>query len=111
MSLCRYLSCGSADSIAAGQCQHAVLMTCLHLAHEMNMREVGQYAWLQPQGKDPQGSMLKIMKSRSSSLAESLPLLILRLYQAYPKHGQQESDSGQICELSIFANDVRLVAD
>lgn len=43
-------------------------MTCLHLAHEINMREVGQYAWIQPQGKDPQGSMLKVMKGESYTL-------------------------------------------
>ncbi|KAK8864455.1 hypothetical protein IAR55_001704 [Kwoniella newhampshirensis] len=46
----------------AAHCSQAVLFTCLHLSHEMALREVGLYAWMAPDVKDPLGSMTKIMK-------------------------------------------------
>ncbi|WVR07100.1 hypothetical protein IAU60_004139 [Kwoniella sp. DSM 27419] len=49
-------------------CTQAVLVTCLHLAHETNLREVGTYAWTTPNPKDPTGSMRKIMKQYSHNL-------------------------------------------
>ncbi|WVQ80742.1 hypothetical protein IAT38_002847 [Cryptococcus sp. DSM 104549] len=49
-------------------CSQAVLITCLHLSHEMALREVGQYGWTTPVGKDPMGSMMKIMKKYSSQV-------------------------------------------
>nr|XP_018262917.1 uncharacterized protein I303_04406 [Kwoniella dejecticola CBS 10117]OBR85075.1 hypothetical protein I303_04406 [Kwoniella dejecticola CBS 10117] len=62
---------GRENSIAeAGQCTQAVLITCLHLQHEMGMRDVGQYAWTTPVIKDPTGSMMRIMK-RESGRAKS----------------------------------------
>jgi hypothetical protein len=45
-------------------CGHAVLMTCLNLSHELNLRSVGQYASVQPNIKDPAGSMIRIMKGQ-----------------------------------------------
>lgn len=39
-----------------------VLLNCLHLSHEMAMRDVGLYAWTLPHVKDPQGSTMKIMR-------------------------------------------------
>nr|ODN88217.1 dRaptor [Cryptococcus depauperatus CBS 7841] len=43
-------------------CSQAVLITCLHLSHEMTLREVGAYGWTIPLAKDLSASMLKIMK-------------------------------------------------
>jgi hypothetical protein len=45
-----------------GHCNQVVMLTCLHLTHEMALREVGQYCWITPNNKDPVGSTLKIMK-------------------------------------------------
>ncbi|WVQ99448.1 hypothetical protein IAU59_006583 [Kwoniella sp. CBS 9459] len=50
------------DRPAASHCSQAVLITCLHLSHEMNQRDVGTYGWINPLVKDPMGSMIKIMK-------------------------------------------------
>ena len=44
------------------RCSQAVLVACLHLSHEMALRDVGLYAWTLPHVKDPQGSMMRIMK-------------------------------------------------
>ncbi|WWC94207.1 hypothetical protein V866_001047 [Kwoniella sp. B9012] len=52
----------------AGHCSQAVLITCLHLSHEMGLRDVGQYAWTTPSVKDPMGSMMKIMKQYSQQI-------------------------------------------
>ncbi|WVW83973.1 hypothetical protein I302_105996 [Kwoniella bestiolae CBS 10118] len=52
----------------AGHCSQAVLITCLHLSHEMGLRDVGQYAWTTPMIKDPMGSMMKIMKQYSQQV-------------------------------------------
>ncbi|WWD17245.1 hypothetical protein CI109_101683 [Kwoniella shandongensis] len=49
-------------------CSQAVLITCLHLSHEMALREVGMYAWTTPTRKDPMGSMTKIMKQYMQQL-------------------------------------------
>ncbi|WVF71505.1 hypothetical protein IAT40_006311 [Kwoniella sp. CBS 6097] len=50
------------DRAAALHCSQAVLITCLHLSHEMGQRDVGLYGWTNPLVKDPMGSMIKIMK-------------------------------------------------
>ncbi|WWC89265.1 uncharacterized protein L201_004186 [Kwoniella dendrophila CBS 6074] len=50
---------------SSGDCTQAIFITCLHLSHEMSLRDVGQYAWMIPNVKDPMGSMMKIMKQYS----------------------------------------------
>lgn len=49
--------------IAMAHCNQVVMLTCLHLQHEMALREVGAYAWTTPNPKDAAGSMMRIMKS------------------------------------------------
>ncbi|ORX34568.1 hypothetical protein BD324DRAFT_583305 [Kockovaella imperatae] len=49
------------------RCSQAVLITCLHLSHEMALREVGLYAWTLPHTNDAHGSMLRIMKHPSKT--------------------------------------------
>lgn len=77
--------------IVHGHCQHAVLISCLHLAHEMNLREVGLYGWVQAQHRDAQGSTLKIMKSKSIVCTNFVDLFrmtnLFRSYKACSRHG------------------------
>lgn len=49
---------------AVGGCSQTILATCLHLSHEMALRDVGQYAWTVPNPKDARGSTVKIMKGK-----------------------------------------------
>lgn len=53
-----------------GHCSQAVILSCLHLAHEMALREVGMYAWTVPAVKDPTGSMMKIMKRTLTAVCQ-----------------------------------------
>lgn len=52
----------SKELTSVGHCSQAVLITCLHLAHETASRDVGMYAWTMPMIKDPAGSTMRIMK-------------------------------------------------
>ncbi|OCF40386.1 hypothetical protein I317_05821 [Kwoniella heveanensis CBS 569] len=56
------------DGAGALHCSQAVLITCLHLSHEMGQRDVGMYGWTTPMAKDPMGSMIKIMKQYSGHI-------------------------------------------
>lgn len=71
MSLTPNIIIPSADP-SKGHCSQAVLLMCLHLGHEMVLRDVGLYAWTIPQVKDPSGSTMKIMKRRSTYLHSPL---------------------------------------
>lgn len=53
------------DPTASAQCQHVVQMTCLNLQHELNLRDVGEYAWVKSDRKIPHPSMIQIMKRES----------------------------------------------
>ncbi|EIW67838.1 hypothetical protein TREMEDRAFT_32602 [Tremella mesenterica DSM 1558] len=66
-------------------CSQAVLVTCLHLSHEMALREVGQYAWTTPMVKDPRGSMMRIMNGKS--LAHSINKYTKQVENIAPQSG------------------------
>jgi regulator-associated protein of mTOR len=54
-----------------GHCSQAVFITCLHLSHEMALRDVGLYGWTLPVPKDPAGSMSRIMQRKCGCLNRS----------------------------------------
>jgi hypothetical protein len=49
---------------APHRCTHAVIIACLHLSHELNLRPVGLYGWHLPSAKDSVASMRKVMSSK-----------------------------------------------